>query len=244
MPTQSTDERLSLSSIRARYNNPTAFGPVDAWHRYTAGEVSRLITQHWSPSRDAGPILNAGSGGSQLDVESGRIINLDLAEWRLRRQPRAVVANIETLPLASQSMSAVICVGSVINYCDVASAISEFGRVLRKDGDLVLEFESSLSGEYLTTRDFGGPVVPCETFYCGRKELVWAYRLEYVQNLVVSAQMLPRAIFPIHVVSPWALLCTSSLGFAAAIGRADPVARRIPGLTRWASNFLMICKKR
>ncbi len=243
MPRAASDERLTLTSIRARYNNPTAFGPLDVWHQYTATEISRIIEEQWKVLQIRGTVLNAGSGGNCLGIESDRIINLDLAEWRLAHQRHAVVANVEALPLADATMSAVVCVGSVINYCDAAAAVAEFGRVIEDGGYLIIEFESSRSGEYVTTPEFGQAVAVCETFYCGRKELVWGYRIEYLRNLLESARLKPLEVFPIHVLSPWVLFSTSNLRLAAHAAKADSAARKMRILDRWASNFLIICRK-
>ena len=243
MPAAADDKRLSLSSIRAKYNDPTAFGPVDEWHQYTANEISRLISECWKKLDIRGKVLNAGSGSRDLGIGTERVINLDLAEWRVAHLREPVVANVEALPLASETLSAVICVGSVINYCDAASAIAEFGRVWRAGGYLLSEFESSYSGEYRRNKHFGMPVGVFETFYCGRNEVVWGYRVEYIQNLLKEANVIPIDILPIHILSPWILLWTSNLRISTVFGHGDPAARRIPGLARWASNFLMICRK-
>ena len=47
------------------------------------------------------------------------------------------------MPFKNQPIDIAVCVGSVINYCDAALTIAEFGRVLRKEGTLILEFDGS-----------------------------------------------------------------------------------------------------
>lgn len=53
------------------------------------------------------------------------------------------------LPFAENSIDNILCVGSVLNYCDAIAAISEFNRVLKYNGHLILEYESSWGFEYI-----------------------------------------------------------------------------------------------
>ena len=46
------------------------------------------------------------------------------------------------LPFAENSIDNILCVGSVLNYCDAIAAISEFNRVFKYNGHLILEYES------------------------------------------------------------------------------------------------------
>jgi SAM-dependent methyltransferase len=188
--------------------------------------------------------LNAGSGGNDLGLCPDSTINLDISEVRVARLPNPVVASIETLPFANGTIDMILCVGSVVNYCDAAAAISEFGRVLRPSGQLVLEFESSRSAELLTQDAFGRTVAVAETFYADQKETVWVYSPEFVKNLLLGAKFAIVRRIPVHILSPWVLLITRSVPAAAVIARLDRYARYLPILSRWASNHLLFCQKR
>jgi SAM-dependent methyltransferase len=158
--------------------------------------------------------------------------------------PNPIVASVEALPLSDGSVDTVICVGSVINYCDPAAAISEFGRVLRPGGALVLEFESSFSAELITQEAYGSSAAVAETFYANREEAVWVYSPAHIRNLLTAGGFKVERSVPIHVISPWALLVSRSGRLAALIARSDHVLRGVPLLTRWASNHLFFCGKK
>ena len=92
------------------------------------------------------------------------------------------------MPIADESVDIVVCVGSVIKYCDAAAAISEFGRVLRPNGHLFVEFESSLSAELALQRSFGDSAGIFETFYC---------RIDYIERLLTAAGLIVTETIPI-----------------------------------------------
>lgn len=240
------DPRLEISAIRARYNDPVRYIKIDKWHLFTATEIRRQIANYWNslPTQSDYIILNAGAGGHDLDLFTSTTINLDISETRIASLPHPLLGSIEALPLAGCTVDIIVCVGSVINYCDAAVAIVEFGRVLRPGGCLLLEFESSHSAELITQDAFGRSAAVTETFYASQQEVVWAYSPKYIQNLLHAANFKLIRSVPIHVLSPWGLLFLRSIRAAAAIARLDRMARRIPFLTRWASNHLFFCEKR
>jgi SAM-dependent methyltransferase len=239
------DPRLELAAVRAQYNNPAAYNSSDSWHRFTEMLIRKELARVWSslPTKPGNVILNAGSGGNDLGLCPDSTINLDISEVRVARLPNPVVGSIEALPFATETIDMILCVGSVINYCDAAAAISEFGRVLRPRGQMVLEFESSRSAELMTQDAFGQTVAVAETFYADQKEVVWVYSPEHIKNLLVGAGFTIVRRVPVHVLSPWMLLMTRSVSVAAAIARLDRLARRLPIVSRWASNHLLFCQK-
>src|SRR5688572_20057798 len=121
--------RLTLRSVRARYNGFDGESD-DPWHRHTAHAIRSQLRQWKSDLFQTGRdrILNAGSGGDDLGIGSPRTIHLDIAERRLlSRDGLRLVGSVEAIPLSSGSVDSTICVGSVINYCDAAATIIEFG---------------------------------------------------------------------------------------------------------------------
>ena len=243
--TTSTDPRLELAAVRLRYSSRAAYDESDCWHRFTSDQVQHRLREVWARFPDAarGVILNAGSGGNDLGMGSANTINLDISSIGISRQPNPVIANVESIPLANSTINTVVCVGSVINYCDAAATISEFARVLHKDGYLFLEFESSRSAELIVQPAFGQSAAVAETFCAGRQEAVWVYSLDYMCNLLRTARFRIVLKTPIHVLSPWALLLLKHLKVAAAFARLDPAARCVPLLHRWASNYLLLCRR-
>lgn len=244
--TNERDPRLKISAVRARYDDLTFFSALDPWHRFTAAEIRREIASHWRslPTKPEHTILNAGAGGNDLGLDPPATINVDISPSRLASMPNPIVASVEALPLSNSSVDTVVCVGSVINYCDATAAIAEFGRVVRPGGALVLEFESSFSAELITREAYGSSAAVAETFYANREEVVWVYSPTHIGNLLKAAGFMVQQGVPIHVVSPWALLLSRSGRLAAFIARSDRFLRGAPLLTRWASNHLFFCEKK
>jgi SAM-dependent methyltransferase len=238
------DPRLETAAVRARYDDPTNYTSEDSWHRFTGAETQRQIDRFWqSKYRGDQVVLNAGSGDIDLGLESALTINLDISVTRVSRLPNAVVGSVEAIPLHDTSVDAVVCVGSVINYCDAGATILELARILRPGGYLLLEFESSRSAELRSQNGFDRSVRVAETFYGDGPEVVWVYTPEFIGHLLAAAGIPVLKRVPIHVLSPWILSLFGSIRAAAIAARLDPVARRLPLVTRWASNHLFIGKK-
>jgi len=243
--TTERDPRLEVTAVRARYDDLTFFGTVDAWHLFTAKEIQKEIASVWPtlPTGSGRVILNAGAGGNDLGLVQPATINLDISPTRISSMPNPIVASVEALPLSDGSVDTLLCVGSVINYCDAAAAIAEFGRVLRPGGALILEFESSFSAELVTQQAFGRTAAVAETFYANQKEAVWVYAPSHVRRLLNAADLRVTRSVPIHVLSPWALLLLRSARIATPIARLDRLVRNVQPLRRWASNHLFFCEK-
>lgn len=244
--TNERDPRLELLAVRARYDDPTFFSAVDPWHRYTAAEIRREIARRWASLHTGADwiILNAGAGGNDLGLDPPSTINLDISPSRISSMLNPIVASVEALPLSDGSIDTLICVGSVINYCDAAAAISEFGRVVRPGGVVVLEFESSYSAELITQKTYGRSSAVAETFYANQEEVVWVYSPSHIRNLLKAAGLVVFRNVPIHILSPWVLLLSRSQRMATSIAYLDRLVRGVPLLTRWASNHLFFCEKR
>ena len=244
--TNERDPRLELSAIRARYDDPAFFSTVDPWHHFTAAEIQREIATRWAylPTGPDHIILNAGAGGNDFGLDPPVTINLDISPSRISLMLSPIVASVEAVPLSDGSIDALICVGSVINYCDAAVAVLEFGRVVRPSGILILEFESSYSAELITQKAFGRSSAVAETFYANQEEAVWVYSPSYIRNLLEAAGFRVIHRVPIHILSPWTLLLSRSARLAASIAHLDHLVRGVPLLTRWASNHLFFCEKR
>jgi SAM-dependent methyltransferase len=242
--TKNHDPRLETSAVRARYSEPIAYTATDSWHDHTGEQVRREIVRSWNalPRRPEHVILNAGAGDNDLGLCPSTTINLDISETGVLSLHNPLVASIENIPLGDSSVDTVMCIGSVINYCDAGAAIVEFGRVLRAGGYLILEFESSYSAELLTQDSYGRSAAVVSSFYADQPEVVWAYSPEYIYNLLQAAEFRVVRRVPVHVLSPWALLVLRNIRVAASIGRLDRVVRNFPLLNRWASNHLLFCE--
>jgi ubiquinone/menaquinone biosynthesis C-methylase UbiE len=238
------DPRLKPSAVRERYNDPAWYDKSrDLWHKHTDiivhNEVAKTLKELYDQD---GTILNVGSGQYDYGLGKATIINLDISERQLLKMTNAVVSNAESLPIEDNSIKAAVCVGSVINYCDALSVISEFSRVLMPEGLLIIDFESSQSAEYITRPIFNQSAAVAETFYASQLEAVWVYSFEYFTRLLKASDFYIIKHIPIHIVSPWALLLTRSANIATAISSLDRFAAKVTFLSRWASNHLFVCR--
>lgn len=123
-------------------------------------------------------ILNAGCGKTAYHTSS-KVIYMDIVKEYVQDFPDHIVASVENIPLPDASVDCIICVGSVANYVDIQKMLSEFSRILKKDGDLILEFERSNSAEFLLTANYGKTVFRQEYAYNNQKHLLWMYRKFY-----------------------------------------------------------------
>ena len=228
------------ASVRANYNDLNRY-EIDPWHTWTAARVQHFTRRLYPAAESTRPsiTINAGSGSKRLELDLERCVNIDFAENAVCHLPDAVVGSVEALPFRLSSIDAVICVGSVINYCDAIAVIQQFAAVLRNGGTLVLEFESSRSGELIRTSAFRQSAVVVTSFYGRREEVLWAYHPDYITRILNEHGFDLIRICPIHVLSPFVLFLSKSRGLASAAARLDAVASRIPGMSRWSSNFIL-----
>lgn len=239
------DARLLPEAVRARYGSPDAYERTDPWHEYTAERIRRELAREWariSPHSDA-VVLNAGAGNSDLGICPPSTIHLDISEAGLRAFRNGMIGSVESIPLASASVDVGVCVGSVINYCDAALAISELCRVLKPQGHLFLEFESSRSAEFINQRCFGKSAAVAETFYGGITETVWVYSSDHIERLLRVGNVRIAKTTAIHILSPWMLLAGADITTAGLAARLDRAARVVSFAARWASNFFLVCQK-
>lgn len=239
------DARLEVETVLERYRSISRYSLTDEWHEYTANRIRQELSGRWSglQTQPGHVILNAGAGNSDLGVCPPWTLNLDISEAGVALLPNPIVATVEQIPLPNESVDTIVCVGSVLNYCDAAAAISEFGRVLKSGGNLVLEFESSRAADLLSQNAFGRPAAIAETFYGNEPEVLWVYNPRYIRSLLRAAQLEIMESIPIHIGSPWALLITRNIRGAAVTARLDRVLKFVPVLAHWASNQMMVCRK-
>jgi SAM-dependent methyltransferase len=183
--------KLDPQSVRQKYNSRREIWPAeDTWHRHTytciLNAVQRLARRFDLSHRK---MLNLGSGGNTYGIKADLQIELDIADRHLRRLGFSVVGSAEMLPFRAHSFDFVLCVGSVLNYCDAAAAIVEIARVLAPGCILLLEFESSCSAEYLVRSEFGKAGVLVTTTFQGEPELLWLYNPAYVIALLQACGM-------------------------------------------------------
>ncbi len=142
--------------------------------------VQRFITDNSNMNT---LILNAGAGDTRYDTV-GTIFDCDIAENKLKSSLHPIHASITSIPCHSSFFDLYVCVGSVLNYCDLVMAIKEMARVLKIGGQAILEFERSQSAEFLFTSDYGRNCFRKSYEYNGCFHSIWLYSERYVDSVL------------------------------------------------------------
>ena len=216
----------------------------DKWYSYTYSQILNYlnnISKKHNFTKET-TILNAGSGGNSYNIP-GIHYHVDIAESKLIDIPNSYFGNIEDLPFADYMFDACICVGSVINYCDVMLAVEEMGRVLKKKGLLILDYDQSYNYEFLGTSHFGKTADIIETFNSGYIDKTWIFSPKYISSI------LKRQNFSILDIQYYHLL--SSLGYrifhnedkASFFAKYDKIIKHIPVLNKLSCNVILCAQK-
>lgn len=181
----------------------------DLWYSYTHHKVLEYLQSEEIALKIEAKtkILNAGSAGNDYGI-IGNHLHLDIAESHLKNIPNALVGNIEKIPLNENTFDLCICVGSVIKYCDALSSISEFARVLKHGGYLILDYDQSKSFEFIGTQTYNKNAEIITTFNSGYNDKIWVYSDEYISDILkeVGFKILRKKYY--HNLSPLAIKFT------------------------------------
>lgn len=236
---------IDPQQVSRRYNSvKTIWDAKDKWHLRTHDMIRAFINTSIKsiPRELRSKTLNAGSAGYSYDLGENGMFHIDLAETKIFGVPRAVLGNIQSEPFKSSTFGLVICVGSVINYCDPIRVFEEFRRLMRSDGYLILEFESSRTFELLGKKGFNQSVVLTDTFYNGTEERLWYFSEKFVQQLAHEFELQICARNTCHVLSPLIYRISRSESLASRFSRFDNFLRRIPGVSLLASNVIYLLR--
>lgn len=168
------------------YNKVKKVWPDNCWYTYTHNMILDFIYKYRSLFSSNSSIINAGSGDAVYDLK-GTIYNVDLAENLLKNLENAVVASIENIPYEDDKFDSAICVGSVVNYCNVLTALEELSRVLKQKSIMILEYERSQTGELFFTKEYNQnsslQIYDYNNQY-GHK--LWLYSDQYIDNILIE----------------------------------------------------------
>ncbi len=174
----------------------------DIWHFYT----HRILQKHVQyllnelHLTDTQVILNAGCGKTTYDTNAN-IIYMDIIKEYVVSFKNHLVASIESIPLLDNSVDCIVCVGSVINYSDIQKALSEFSRILKPKGVLILEFERSNSAEFLFTKNYAKTVFMQKYYYNNQTHYLWMYNEKFVLQLAKYYKLTCKKKFRYHIIS-------------------------------------------
>ena len=180
----SNDIKDVENTAKENYKKSEPWPDDDVWHSYTYKILHKHIQDYIDELqfKDTQVVLNAGCGKTTYKT-CATIIHMDIIEEYVNLFENYLVGSIEKIPLQDCSVDCVICVGSVINYVDIQKAMSEFSRVLKPTGILILEFERSNSAEFLFTKKYAKTLFMQTYQYNNQTHYLWMYDENFVLQL-------------------------------------------------------------
>lgn len=232
---------IKIEEVKEFYEQIAEVWPEnDKWHQYSKSQIFSYICK-LKYSKNA-YILNAGSGGSNYGL-SQKMMHVDIAENKIDCFPEYINSSIEKMPFKDNIFTDIICVGSVINYCDVVAAIHEFSRVLLSGGSLVLEFESSWGYEHRKSSSFKQDADIVQLPYFGELHSQWLYSPKYISSILKMEGFYVTNEYRFHYLSGISFSRCHDENKAAKYVIFDSLCKRIPYIRKHSNNVIFRCKK-
>lgn len=217
----------------------------DPWHSYTHRRLSEAVGRIRNKiDLDQCRVLNVGSAGNSYGISSKHHFYLDIAEALLPRTGSSVGGTAEKLPFRTASFDAVLCIGSVINYCDALPVCREAARVLKPGGWLILEFESSESGEYLFRPEFGNMAAFVITTYFNQPERIWLYSPKYIKEILSNEGLNIISDEGFHAITALIFRLFGNINKAMQFDKLDRASFIGRSLRRFSCNRIFLAQKR
>ncbi len=231
---------LDYDMIRDFYNSHTHCWSDDLFSRMTTKFIDEYVSKIVGNLDSDAVLLNAGSGGKCYKTNA-RQIHLDLAENTLQQVENAVIGNIIDMPFDNETFDCIVCVGTVINYCEADKAIREMNRVSKKNALLILEYERSGSGlvpKNMRNTDFS---IFLHTYFNeSHKNLL--YSDSYIQNLLLINGYSIKHSKKFNTTIPWMERFTTEK-IAHKMTILEPLLRSLPFISKYSHNEIMVCEK-
>jgi hypothetical protein len=238
---------ISTEEIAQKYNEiDVIWNEKDKWHLRTKKMINDFVVNSFksiSNFKDL-KILNAGSAGYSYGLDEKNILHIDIANDKISHLPNSLVIDIHNLSKISEKFDMVMCVGSVINYCDPIKVITEFSKILKDKGYIILEFENSHTLELAGTSSFNKKAVLIKSFYNGKPEKIWFFSESYIKELLELSGFKMLSVKRCHIFSPLVYRIYSKENFASYFGKLDSFLSYIPFLRRFSSNTIFLFVKK
>ena len=198
----SNDIKDIENTAKENYKKSEPWPDDDIWHSYTYKILHKHIQDYINELqfKNTQVVLNAGCGKTTYKT-CATIIHMDIIEEYVNLFENYLVGSIEKIPLQDCSVDCVICVGSVINYVDIQKAVSEFSRILKPNGILILEFERSNSAEFLFTKKYAKTLFMQTYQYNNQTHYLWMYDENFVFQLAVFYKFSCKKKYRFHSLS-------------------------------------------
>ncbi len=239
-------DRIDPEEVAKKYNSiKVIWDESDKWHIWTKRMINDFIKKSLAliPNYQNIQILNAGSAGHSYGLDERNILHIDIAKDRISHLPNAIVADIHRIPISYSHFGLIICVGSVINYCEPMIVLKEFRRLLTSGGYLILEFENSYTLELLGKHAFNKKATLIDTFYNRKSEKIWFFSESYIRELARLSGLQLYSIRRCHIISPLVYRIFKNERLAARFGLLDRLFSFIPILKRFSSNVICLFAK-
>jgi|APLak6261682215_1056145.scaffolds.fasta_scaffold02099_3 hypothetical protein len=241
---------IKPEDVANKYNSiEVIWSENDKWHLRQKRMISDFISESLKliPNHKDLKTLNAGSGGYSYGLNEENILHIDIAENKISHLSNSLVADIQRLPLGSPHFSKpfklIICVGSVINYCDPILVFSELDKIIDEKGYLILEFENSFTLELLGKSTFNNKAALVDSFYNGKTEKIWFFSESYIKELAELNGFKIESVKRGHILSPLIYRLCKNENFAAKFGALDKFCSYIPFLKKFSSNTIFLFSK-
>jgi SAM-dependent methyltransferase len=227
-------------NVRELYNSVSDPWENDSpWYMYTKERLFSFIENNCENIFNENTlILNAGSGGTEYNID-GVFYHADLAENLIKDKARSHVCSIEEMPFDDNYFDVVICVGSVINYCNALTALNEIQRVMKPGSYLILEYERSQTGGLIMQKEYGkSSVIQIYEYNSQPNHKLWLYSDFYIENILSDFEILKSEYF--HTLSSIAARFINNESKSGKLGKYD---RAVPFLQKsFAHDRIILCK--
>ena len=145
------------------------------------------------------------------------------------------------MPFENSIFDCVICVGTVINYCEIEKAIKEISRVSKENALLVLEYERSGSGLVVSHLRNNNTIV-FEHSYFNEPHKNLLYSDKYVKKVLTNYNYKILQNKKFNTTIPFFEMFISEKK-AHNLTIFEPIIRNIPIINSFSHNEILICKK-
>jgi SAM-dependent methyltransferase len=234
--------KIDVKEVIEKYNSINIiWSKEDKWHYWTHRMIRQFITNVFRKIalKSDTKILNAGSAGYSYELPEKNILHIDIASEKIKHLQNSIVGSIEKLPFFGEQFDYIICVGSVLNYCDPIKVMQEFNGVLKKGGNIILEYENSNTLELFGTANFNKKAVLTDTFYYG-DETIWFFSDLFINEILANYGMRITKRKRCHILSPLIYRFTKRERLSAVFGYFDFLLRWLPV----SSNTIVLIEKK
>ena len=233
------DRKLDYDKIEEFYSKTGEVWPSgNLWYSYVKKKINNFIKKHIVN----GYVLNVGSGGNTYGLKN-KMCHVDIVEKNISNYDDYAVANAENLPFQSLKFDVAICVGDVINYCDAKKAINELYRVIKEEGQLIIEFENSCAYEYIRKDFYCADRVITNLEYMNEIINQYLYSYNYIVELLEISGFKIRKRLSIHIISGLVSNWILNDNIACVFSFLDFALNKLNNFRKHGSNIVFLCEK-